>query len=204
MNKETLRMQMLAGIITESQYAVRLKETLENDDIIYDNLVNFKHEQLVSDMLSTAEESPSITLINYLQKFDSSKNKLNEILENDDEIYNTLINFKHEQLVSDMLSTAEESPSITLVDYLQGFNYYKNSKKILEKFIDDNFKRFNNLKDDEVISWEHLYFERIIGEFGSEVTEFLENGDFEYKGIFVGWSDEKNDNGDYEIIVGKL
>jgi hypothetical protein len=50
-----------------------IKENLENDDIIYDALVDMNHEQLISDMLSTAEGDPSLTLIDYLKKYDTSE-----------------------------------------------------------------------------------------------------------------------------------
>jgi hypothetical protein len=51
-----------------------LKETLENDDIIYDALLNMNHEQLVSDMLAKAESNPNLTLIDYLKKYNYSDN----------------------------------------------------------------------------------------------------------------------------------
>jgi hypothetical protein len=50
-----------------------IKENLENDDIIYDALVDMNHEQLISDMLSTAEGNPSLTLIDYLKQYDTSE-----------------------------------------------------------------------------------------------------------------------------------
>ena len=71
MNKEFKKMQKLAGLITENQ----VNETnggLTNDDLIYDALLNIDHEQLVSDMLSTAENNPSMTLIEYLNRYDFS------------------------------------------------------------------------------------------------------------------------------------
>jgi hypothetical protein len=49
-----------------------IKENLENDDIIYDTLVNMNHEQLISDIISTAEANPSLTLIDYLKQYDTS------------------------------------------------------------------------------------------------------------------------------------
>ena len=61
---EIKRMQRLAGVI---------KENLENDDIIYDSLIDMDHEQLVSNMISTAENNPSLTLIDYLKKYDTSE-----------------------------------------------------------------------------------------------------------------------------------
>ena len=48
-----------------------LEETLENDDIIYDRLVDMDHEQLVSTLLRTAEANPSITLEKFLNKYGS-------------------------------------------------------------------------------------------------------------------------------------
>ena len=51
----------------------RIKENLENDDIIYDALVTMNHEQLIADMVSTAEGNPSLTLIDYLKKYDTSE-----------------------------------------------------------------------------------------------------------------------------------
>ena len=71
MNKEFKKMQKLAGLITENQ----VNETnggLTNDDLIYDALLTIDHEQLVSDMLSTAENNPSMTLIEYLNRYDFS------------------------------------------------------------------------------------------------------------------------------------
>jgi hypothetical protein len=49
-----------------------LKENLENDDIIYNNLLDMDHEQLVSDMLSKAEMNSDLTLIDYLKIYDYS------------------------------------------------------------------------------------------------------------------------------------
>jgi len=43
-----------------------------NDDLIYNALLDIDHEQLVSDMLSTVESNPSITLAEYLDKYDYS------------------------------------------------------------------------------------------------------------------------------------
>jgi hypothetical protein len=72
--EETLRMQMLAGVLTEGQYKKRLNEDLEwNDDIIYDNLLSKDHEQLVSDMLYAAENNLSLTLVDYLKQYDYSE-----------------------------------------------------------------------------------------------------------------------------------
>jgi hypothetical protein len=50
-----------------------IKENLENDDVIYNALLDIDHEQLVSDMLAAAESNPSLTLIDYLKKYDSSE-----------------------------------------------------------------------------------------------------------------------------------
>jgi hypothetical protein len=56
-----------------------LDEVLENDDIIYDRLVDMDHEQLVSTLLRTAEDNPSITLEKFLNEYGFSEDEeLNE------------------------------------------------------------------------------------------------------------------------------
>ena len=48
-------------------------EPLENDDSIYNSLMDIDHEQLISDMMGEAEKNRSLTLIDYLKKYDSSE-----------------------------------------------------------------------------------------------------------------------------------
>jgi hypothetical protein len=56
-----------------------IDETLNNDDIIYDRLVDMDHEQLVSTLLRTAEDNPSITLEEFLNEYGFSEDEeLNE------------------------------------------------------------------------------------------------------------------------------
>jgi hypothetical protein len=85
---EIKKMQLLAGLITESEYQEEMMNTevkssedkekanevygFENDDLIYDNMVTMDIDQLISDMLKTVESDPSITLKDYLLKYDSS------------------------------------------------------------------------------------------------------------------------------------
>lgn len=66
MNKELLQMQKLAGLITESEYKVKLNEVLNDDDLIYDRMMDMDHEQLISSILAFAENNPSTTLVDYL------------------------------------------------------------------------------------------------------------------------------------------
>ena len=42
---------------------------IENDDLIYEVLMNIDQEQLVSDMMHAAEENSAITLIEFLNRF---------------------------------------------------------------------------------------------------------------------------------------
>jgi hypothetical protein len=46
------------------------KVPVENDNLIYENLLNIDHEMLVSKMLDEAEMNPAITLVEFLKKFD--------------------------------------------------------------------------------------------------------------------------------------
>jgi hypothetical protein len=43
-----------------------VKEELQNDDMIYDRMMDMDQEQLISSMLSYAEQNPSVTLTDYL------------------------------------------------------------------------------------------------------------------------------------------
>ena len=45
---------------------------LENDDVIYNRLVEVDQELLVSNMLDTAMTNPNLTLIDFLRVFDYS------------------------------------------------------------------------------------------------------------------------------------
>jgi hypothetical protein len=58
----------------ESEIEEKVNEVygFENDDLIYDNMVTMDIDQLISDMLKTVESDPSITLKDYLLKYDSS------------------------------------------------------------------------------------------------------------------------------------
>jgi hypothetical protein len=43
-----------------------VKEALQNDDMIYDRMMDMDQEQLISSILSYAEQNPSVTLTDYL------------------------------------------------------------------------------------------------------------------------------------------
>jgi hypothetical protein len=51
------------------------------------------------------------------------KNKDMVELENDDVIYNRLVEVDQELLVSNMLDTAMTNPNLTLIDFLRAFDY---------------------------------------------------------------------------------
>ena len=44
-------------------------------------------------------------------------------LQNDDVIYESLMDMDQEHLVSEMINTVENNPNISLLDYLKTFNY---------------------------------------------------------------------------------
>jgi hypothetical protein len=68
MNK---RLQELAGLITEGALDPA------NEENIFDNLTDTDHSELVNKLLSAADENPSLTLVDFLKKFD--------VIENEDE-----------------------------------------------------------------------------------------------------------------------
>ena len=70
----------------------------------------------------------------------------------------------------------------------------------LKRWIDENFEELNNLGDSEVIEYPLNLFGNEIGEFGDEVTDFLEeNGEFRYNGIVVYFVDRT-----YRINIEKI
>ena len=59
--------------------------------------------------------------------------------------------------------------------------------KKLEKFVDDNFERFSNLEDSEVIELNPNYIDADILEYLKSVNRF------DYKGICVYYEKEANE-----------
>jgi hypothetical protein len=75
MNK---RLQELAGLITEGALDPA------NEENIFDNLTDTDHSELVNKLLSAADENPSLTLVDFLKKFDigaGEEDDLNEVEE---------------------------------------------------------------------------------------------------------------------------
>ena len=58
------RLQTLAGIIVEGALDPA------NEENIFDNLTDMDHSELVNQLLSAADENPSLTLVDFLKKFD--------------------------------------------------------------------------------------------------------------------------------------
>jgi hypothetical protein len=110
---ETKRMQQLAGLITESQ----LNEVLQNDDLIYDRMSIIDQEQLVSMILSFAENNPSVTLVDYLNNEfgyndDVEEAGLNEADDYDYNDYDLDIEFKN---------APDEAPYEKVLDIMKSY-----------------------------------------------------------------------------------
>ena len=68
------------GVATEDAMEEgQLGEALQNDDLIYDILTNMDLEQLVSDMLESAENNPSLTLEDFLNKYSDDEDDEDEL-----------------------------------------------------------------------------------------------------------------------------
>ena len=63
------------GVATEDA----MEEVLQNDDLIYDILTNMDLEQLVSDMLDAAENNPSLTLEDFLNRYSDDEDEEDEL-----------------------------------------------------------------------------------------------------------------------------
>ena len=134
MDKETLRMQMLAGVITESEYAAATNQEVEetekdslNEHFVAGGIVGIG---AINQIPSRAKADYEDAFEHFLgQKYElkeeiNEEEKLDEVLQNDDLIYERMLDIDQEQLVSMILSFAESNPSTTLVDYLNNeFGY---------------------------------------------------------------------------------
>ena len=68
------------GVATEDAMEEgQLGEALQNDERIYDILTNMDLEQLVSDMLDAAENNPSLTLEDFLNKYSDDEDDEDEL-----------------------------------------------------------------------------------------------------------------------------
>ena len=68
------------GVATEDTMKEgQLGEALQNDDLIYDILTNMDLEQLVSDMLDAAENNPSLTLEDFLNRYSDDEDDEDEL-----------------------------------------------------------------------------------------------------------------------------
>ena len=89
--QEVSRMQEIAGVKPTKRF---LRENFEegddvwggNDQTIYDTLLDFDHEQLISDMMEKAENNPSLTLVDYLKEYDYSEDNDNNELNSEEEL----------------------------------------------------------------------------------------------------------------------
>jgi hypothetical protein len=95
MNKETLRMQMLAGIITEGEYKVKLNESVEDlEKKVFDFFNSPKVNALVSkisNQLDDKEKTKILSITGGVKEstsddFSQFKNVIDKITENLDEI----------------------------------------------------------------------------------------------------------------------
>jgi len=149
MDKETLRMQMLSGIITEGEYAAAINQEVENTE--KDSL----NEHYVAGGIvgiGAINQIPSRAKADYEDAFehflgeryqikpnrerddikDVNEEEVKEALQNDDMIYDRMMDMDQEQLISSMLSYAEQNPSVTLTDYLNDEFGYESEDELEE------------------------------------------------------------------------
>jgi len=148
MDKETLRMQMLSGIITEGEYATAINQEIENTE--KDSL----NEHMIGGIvgIGAINQIPSRAKADYEDAFehflgeryqikpnrerddikDVNEEEVKEALQNDDMIYDRMMDMDQEQLISSMLSYAEQNPSVTLTDYLNDEFGYESEDELEE------------------------------------------------------------------------
>ncbi len=148
MDKETLRMQMLSGIITEGEYATAINQEVENTE--KDSL----NEHMIGGIVGVGaiNQIPATPKTDYEMAFehflgeryqikpnrerddikDVNEEEVKEALQNDDMIYDRMMDMDQEQLISSMLSYAEQNPSVTLTDYLNNEFGYESEDELEE------------------------------------------------------------------------
>jgi hypothetical protein len=131
MVQEQLRMQMLAGVITEGEYKTKLEEATQKDSL---------NEHMIGGIvgIGAINQIPPREKANYETAFEhflgqkyeikeeieEAKEEVKEELQNDDLMYDRMMTIDQEQLISSILSYAEQNPSAMLTDYLNNeFGY---------------------------------------------------------------------------------
>jgi hypothetical protein len=147
MDKETLRMQMLAGVITEGEYVTAINEKIEEEK-------ESLNEHMIGGIVGVGaiNQIPSRAKADYEDAFehflgeryqikpnrerddikDVNEEEVKEELQNDDMIHDRMMTMDQEQLISSMLSYAEQNPSVTLTDYLNDEFGYESEDELEE------------------------------------------------------------------------
>ena len=140
MNKETLRMQMLSGVITESEYKAKLEEATQKDSLnehyVAGGIVGIG---AINQIPSRAKADYEDAFEHFLgqkyeikEEMEEAKEEVKEALQNDDMIYDRMMDMDQEQLISSMLSYAEQNPPVTLTDYLNDEFGYESEDELEE------------------------------------------------------------------------
>jgi hypothetical protein len=149
-----LRMQMLAGVITEGEYATAINQEVENTE--KDSL----NEHMIGGIvgIGAINQIPSRAKADYEDAFehflgeryqikpnrerddikDVNEEEVKEALQNDDMIYDRMMDMDQEQLISSILSYAEQNPSVTLTDYLNDEFGYESEDELEEGKEEEN------------------------------------------------------------------
>jgi hypothetical protein len=148
MTNETLRMQMLSGIITEGEYKAIIDKKIEEEEKASLN------ESMIGGIVGVGaiNQIPSRAKADYEMAFehflgeryqikpnrerddikDVNEEEVKEALQNDDMIYDRMMDMDQEQLISSILSYAEQNPSVTLTDYLNDEFGYESEDELEE------------------------------------------------------------------------
>jgi hypothetical protein len=106
------------------------------------DLLKFRNQLLTEDQ--SVEENKIINA----DKVGSDGVAMEEALQNDDLIYNILTNMDLEDLVSDMLESAENNPSLTLEDFLNKYSDDEDDEDELDEGTLEEMASFYKLTDD--------------------------------------------------------
>ncbi len=198
MNKETLRMQMLAGLITESQYKQKLKR------------ISLKENEgsLPQDIKVTKDDDDMVTIDSnsgeYVGFIENGKVSFSVVDDERDE-FDGFDDYNWKDILGNDHAFVKIIDSIggdveALDDYVQitvdankllsGYDLNKKLdngeiETLLKGFVDRNLPSFQNLDDSEVAEYP-------LNKFKNDTIEYLKNNTFRYKGIAVFYNDRAN------------
>lgn len=145
----------------------QLGEALQNDDLIYDILTNMDLEQLVSDMLDAAENNPSLTLEDFLNRYSDDEDDEGEL---DEGQLKEMASFYK---VIDNSPEAKAAIAAEKEKYKPGSAFY-NTLDSLEKTGEADYKKWKEETGKDMATWNNEKSRNVLEK--GELSAFIKAG----------------------------